>query len=179
MQTFLPYENFEQSAKVLDRQRLGKQRVEAYQIIKILLQGPYINYHVEDGKKILMWNTSVVHDYPIMRTPWYNHPAVQMWKGCLEYLYRYFKSICTEWKNRGYVDNLLEKAKVYEYHCNQQNKRPWWLGTEKFHNSHRCMLLRKNWEYYCEKFSYDYRVDDYYWPTKQPIGETNGVPEFV
>ena len=29
MQTFLPYSNFKKSAKCLDRQRLGKQRVEA------------------------------------------------------------------------------------------------------------------------------------------------------
>ena len=29
MQTFLPYEDFRASARVLDRQRLGKQRVEA------------------------------------------------------------------------------------------------------------------------------------------------------
>lgn len=28
MQTFLPYQNFVASARVLDRQRLGKQRVE-------------------------------------------------------------------------------------------------------------------------------------------------------
>lgn len=34
MQTFLPYPNFEQSAKVLDRQRLGKQRVEVLTLLK-------------------------------------------------------------------------------------------------------------------------------------------------
>lgn len=35
MQTFLPYANFEASAKVLDYKRLGKQRVEAKQILEI------------------------------------------------------------------------------------------------------------------------------------------------
>ena len=33
MQTFLPYESFRESAKVLDWRRLGKQRVEGMQII--------------------------------------------------------------------------------------------------------------------------------------------------
>ena len=33
MQTFLPYPDFTESAKCLDRQRLGKQRVEAWQIL--------------------------------------------------------------------------------------------------------------------------------------------------
>lgn len=37
MQTFLPYADFRASAHVLDRQRLGKQRVETLQIMQALL----------------------------------------------------------------------------------------------------------------------------------------------
>ena len=62
MQTFLPYPDYAASAKVLDRQRLGKQRVENLQIIKALLDPTY---------------------------GWQNHPAVKMWRGhiisCLLY----------------------------------------------------------------------------------------------
>ena len=36
MQTFLPYPAFDLSAQVLDRQRLGKQRVETLQVLKAL-----------------------------------------------------------------------------------------------------------------------------------------------
>ena len=36
MQTFLPYESFEESASVLDWRRLGKQRVEGMQIINAI-----------------------------------------------------------------------------------------------------------------------------------------------
>ena len=36
MQTFLPYESFEDTAKVLDYRRLGKQRVEGMQIINTI-----------------------------------------------------------------------------------------------------------------------------------------------
>jgi len=40
LNTFLPYEDFATSAKVLDRQRLGKQRVEVLQ----LLRGQWLNH---------------------------------------------------------------------------------------------------------------------------------------
>jgi len=54
MQTFLPYVNFAESAKCLDYRRLGKQRVEAKQILDVL-----------NGKT----------------TAWQNHPCVKAWKG--------------------------------------------------------------------------------------------------
>ena len=38
MQTFLPYSSFNKSLKVLDWRRLGKQRVEAMQILNVLLE---------------------------------------------------------------------------------------------------------------------------------------------
>jgi hypothetical protein len=34
VQTFLPYADFAESARVLDRARLGKQRVEALQVLR-------------------------------------------------------------------------------------------------------------------------------------------------
>ena len=54
MQTFLPFSDFEKSAKALDYRRLGKQRIEAYQIWKVLTG---------------------------QTTAWKNHPAVKMWQG--------------------------------------------------------------------------------------------------
>ena len=45
MQTFLPYNNFYKSAKVLDQKRLGKQRVESKLQRKVHL--------TKDGKIIL------------------------------------------------------------------------------------------------------------------------------
>jgi len=55
MQTFIPLPSFVESAKVLDRTRLGNQRNEAKIILKCLL------YPSEKG--------------------WRNHPAVKMWSG--------------------------------------------------------------------------------------------------
>ncbi len=37
MQTFLPHESFKKSFKVLDYRRLGKQRVEAHQVLNVLI----------------------------------------------------------------------------------------------------------------------------------------------
>lgn len=79
MQTFLPYPDFKQSARVLDRQRLGKQRVEAKQIIMAM-----------DAQ-----------------TGWSNHPATRMWIGYRPALAAYGAAVCREWISRGYRDSLL------------------------------------------------------------------------
>ena len=80
MQTFLPYPDFQQSAQILDYRRLGKQRLEAHQIIQILLY-----------KK---------------STGWSNHPAVKMWKDYEDSLCGYYNEILTEWILRGYKNNM-------------------------------------------------------------------------
>lgn len=85
MQTFLPYPDIEKSIKVLDSQRLGKQRVEAFQILNIILDRTQTK-------------------------GWRNHPAVKMWRGYSNALKIYFNSAVDEWISRGYVNNMkLEK----------------------------------------------------------------------
>jgi hypothetical protein len=81
MQTFLPYPNIEKSLRALDSQRLGKQRVEAFQILNILL-----------GRT----NTK----------GWRNHPAVKMWKGHPNALKFFFNTSLKEWTRRGYRNNM-------------------------------------------------------------------------
>jgi hypothetical protein len=78
MQTFLPFDNFEYCAEVLDWRRLGKQRVEAYQILNSI------------------------------QTPngWSNHYAVKMWVGCEELLKLYTNCMIREWVNRGYNNTM-------------------------------------------------------------------------
>lgn len=58
MQTFLPVASFEASVKILDWRRLGKQRVEAYQLLK----GQYSNHPAAK-----MWR-----DYPAALTEYMN-----------------------------------------------------------------------------------------------------------
>lgn len=79
MQTFLPYPGFRESAAVLDRQRLGKQRVEVMQILNALMND-------EGG--------------------WLNHPAVKMWRGYEPALFEYGLAIADEWVKRGYKHHM-------------------------------------------------------------------------
>jgi hypothetical protein len=141
MQTFLPYEDFAESAKVLDRLRLGKQRVETYQILKTLLTETKSN-------------------------AWKNHPAVKMWKGYECCLYEYQMAICYEWCSRGYKDTCLSKSNdlIRKAYPQFRKARPEWLGNKKLHASHRSNLLRKKPEHY-SKFGWSEPDDlDYIWP---------------
>ena len=81
MQTFLPYADFEESAKCLDYKRLGKQRVEAWQI-----------YQIVSGKRT--------------KGGWINHPAVNMWRGFSNLLAYYYNDILDEWLKRGYKNTM-------------------------------------------------------------------------
>ncbi len=85
MQTFLPYASYAASARCLDRQRLGKQRVEGYQILRTLLG-------ISQG--------------------WRQHPAVRMWAGHEESLAQYTQCCIVEWKRRGYTNNIVLPLKV-------------------------------------------------------------------
>jgi hypothetical protein len=138
MQTFLPYQNFAQSAKVLDSKRLGNQRVEAKQIFDALQKGP--------------------------GAPWYNHPAVQQWKGYEEILKSYFNAMVKEWINRGYENNM-EFLKITP--TTDVYPIPWWLGNEDFHRSHRARLIAKNHTYsFLPGWEKDTNYNDsrYWWP---------------
>lgn len=80
--TFLPYSNYEKCARALDNRRLGKQRVEAKQIIDI----------IENYDKVKAWR---------------NHPVVLMWMGHVKALKKYYNCIVKEWIKRGYQNNML------------------------------------------------------------------------
>lgn len=125
MQTFLPFPEFKKSLSVLDWRRLGKQRLEASQIIKILENQPN-----KIGKQYSGWK---------------KHPIVLMWKGHVPALKLYYNSVIQEWTGRKYKNNMelmiidLEDV-IY----------PPWLGFEQFHSSHRSNLLRKDFEFYSQ-----------------------------
>ena len=114
MQTFLPYPDFVRSASVLDRQRLGKQRVEAKQIYLALTQPGY---------------------------GWTNHPAVKMWHGHKDALAHYGKTICLEWRKRGYKDTMLPWFEERAWALDPCYYPPW--RTPDFCLSHQSNLIRK------------------------------------
>jgi len=158
MQTFLPYPDFAQSARVLDNKRLGKQRVECLQILKTLAKGPTEVIQRIDG---LTNEIVAIH----RKTPWYNHPAVKMWKGYESGLVQYALCIIYEWHNvRGFDDTCF--SKVLQLDKPEETKLPEWLGDEAFHASHRSNLLRKDFLYYSQ-FGWTEPTDlPYVWPSK-------------
>lgn len=118
MQTFLPYADFEETARVLDYRRLGKQRVETKQILMTLLD---------------------------QSSGWRNHPAVRMWRGYESCLRLYGLYMCEEWIRRGYKDTLHP---WFDALALPAFKDPHWFGDEPLHLSHRSNLLRKDAAYY-------------------------------
>ena len=77
--TFVVSNSLVECAKALDYRRLGKQRVEAYQI----------------------WKT--IKGYS---TGWKNHPIVKSWKGHSCALAMYTNVMIDEWISRGYNNNM-------------------------------------------------------------------------
>lgn len=150
MQTFLPYADFERSARALDRKRLGKQRVETIQVVRGLVRTGY---------------------------GWANHPAVLMWRGFEEALGRYGFACCEVWTELGFGDTCaatiaadLREAGVTQVRTQAElaaaGALPPWLGDEELHRSHRSALVRKDPDHYGPQFP-DVPDDlPYVWPVR-------------
>ncbi|MEV5427919.1 MSMEG_6728 family protein [Streptomyces sp. NPDC052701] len=136
MQTFLPYADFTRSAAVLDRRRLGKQRVEALQVLRGLIVPGY---------------------------GWRHHPAVRMWAGYEEALVRYGLDVCRVWRERGHQDScaatLVADLAAFrpgpvrgQRELEAAGELPPWLGDDALHRSHQSALVRKDPDAYAPLF---------------------------
>jgi hypothetical protein len=138
VQTFLPYPDLSASCRALDDKRLGKQRVETFQVLRALTWARY---------------------------GWKNHPVTKMWRGFVPALVSYGVASCREWTARGYADALLPQLLQWsggrEPVCPEL---PPWFGTEELHRSHRSNLLRKDPELYRPLFCDDPDDLPYLWP---------------
>lgn len=150
MQTFLPFPDFAESARVLDPRRLGKQRVEALQILRGLTVPGY---------------------------GWRHHPAVKMWAGYSEALVRYALDICQEWVAAGRADTVAATITA-EYGRTPRSQSglaavaelPPWLGRADYHRSHQSSLMRKDPDWYRQYFG-DVPDDlQYVWPVSDRGG---------
>lgn len=122
MQTFVPLgTDFQGTAKVLDRMRLGKQRVEGLQILNALT-----------GRS----------------KGWVNHPAVKMWRGYEPALIQYVVAMCDEWVSRGYKDTCKDKVLAIGEALPSAVTTPPWLDDPEVQLSHRSNLVRKLPEHY-------------------------------
>lgn len=155
MQTFLPYPDFEETAKALDYKRLGKQRIEALECL-------YVNYRhkgVDLREEFEMSDKYAEYTWKRFE----NHPCAKMWycwEGCL---FEYAITMCTEWKARGYNDNTLLKLLKAQSLVEWNLYTPFWLGDNEFHNMHKRVLLDKNYEHYVNL-----------WPDLKPAKKIDG-----
>lgn len=136
MQTFLPHPDYKLSASVMDMRRLGKQRVETWQIIKALTEPGY---------------------------GWKNHPAVKMWRGHVPSLIEYGIAMIEEWRSRGYKDTMLPRFIAIRDLNNAI--APYWIGDSAFHASHRSKLLSKNFDWYSKYGWAEAPGLEYVWPS--------------
>jgi hypothetical protein len=151
VQTFLPYPDFAASAAALDDKRLGKQRVEALQVVRALTVPGY---------------------------GWQHHPAVRMWRGYPEAVACYGLVVCAEWVGRGRADTcamtIAEDLRAAGRSGNPRTQAqlaavgllPPWLGDERVHRSHRRVLVEKSPAHYGPLFGEVDRdqAPGYYWP---------------
>jgi len=149
VQTFLPYADFGATARVLDKRRLGKQRVETIQVLRALTVAGY---------------------------GWRHHPAAKMWAGYEEALVRYGLDICAVWCDLGNADTCsgtlvadltrgtgLSSPRV-QPDLAAAGELPPWLGDPAFHRSHQSALVRKDAAHYRPIFN-DVPDDlPYVWP---------------
>ena len=144
--TFVTSSSVEECAKNLDWRRLGKQRVEAYQIWRTLT-----------GKGRLLPDGT---EGPPTKG-WKNHPATLAWQGHTCALAMYTNVMIREWIARGYKNTMQ-----FLPHC--KNPRfPWWWGWDPLIMSHRASLNRKMPEHYSWEVG-EYANHGYIWPSKVP-----------
>lgn len=145
MQTFAPFSaSFEDSLRCLDDVRLGKQRVEAYQILRSVLGIETAN------------------------AGWANHPARLAWVSNTAAIADYTVTACFLYVARGNKDTIMDKAvEVYRdvtgtspplerdtrynstrLYRNYEPTMPWWWGNEDYHFRHRVALYVKDPNHY-------------------------------
>lgn len=137
MQTFMTDVDYATVSYQLDNKRLGKQRVETYQILRSLTG-------ISSG--------------------WQNHPATQMWKGYEYSLAEYGLQMCEEWLSRGFKDSLYQRF-ADALDSLPYSERPWWVSDDSLHKTHQSNLLRKDFTHYSRYFHIQNDLP-YVWPLR-------------
>jgi hypothetical protein len=135
------------SLACLDYRRLGKQRVEAFQLL------------CANGDEWALAERTRRTGKTTPPAGWRNHPAAIMWRNYSDALRRYYNVSIAQWIERGYNNTMQYAPHVAD------PKVPHWMGDSTFHASHRSNLLRKDPVYY-GKFGWTEGPDmEYVWPS--------------
>ena len=144
MQTFLPHADFKQTAKDLDQKRLGKQRVEAWQILNAIQRK-------KEGQT---------------KGAWLEHPCIKIWFDHEISLIEYGMDICREWISRGFKDTMLQRFQDEMLRYKDKgfdNSKPGIIGKACFHISHQSKLVRKLPTHYQDLYPTVCDNIPYYW----------------
>lgn len=161
--TFVPVPSVRESLKILDTERLGKQRSE----IKIILAAL-------TGVRFKVWRGEYGVVLPEKRG-YKNHSVTRMWRGHEWALAEFGRLNYQVWANRfghpiekgskGYdtlIDMVLWKQWLEERGASKE--LPEWWGDEAVHSSHRSVLLSKDEEFY-RKYGWTEPAEyKYVWP---------------
>jgi hypothetical protein len=157
MQTFLAYDAHLDTAQCLDRSRLGKQRVEAIQ----LLNAGHDLFYDHDLKRVV--------DRPAKG--WQNVAVTRAWRPYPLALVAYGLTMCREWTRRGYVDNCSRQFAAYAEYFRDTGEEyvepDWWINAPMRYaiiRSHRSNLIRKDPGYYGKMWPNIPPDLEYVWP---------------
>ena len=161
MKTFLPIrlatfkDSVYASLNALDNARLGKQRVETYQLYRIL--------RGIDGQ-----------------SKWRFHPASIQWRGYHEALGLYLVASLEVWGSRlskaGIPmsnERMSENVKRFRIGIDPKTNEaydwdtvslPWWWSCDAIFNSDAASLYRKDKKHYADYKQYDEQYAEYVWP---------------
>lgn len=182
--TFVPFADFQLIAKCLDKSRIFKQAVEAYQIIRILevyeileqlYNQPYKSGLVSDhlgslyrqyqasAQRLVRVETGFIilpvdealKVKGVVKLGFGLHPAVRMWYGYRAALMVYYNVMLAEAKLRKFNTDLT-------YYEVKDYTLPHWWGWPSVHLSHRCSLKLKLPTHYT--FTDRLVMLDYDWP---------------
>ena len=156
MQTFLPFPSFDESTRVLDQGRLGKQRVETLQVLRALVVPTY---------------------------GWQRHPVTAMWRGYVPGLTAYGLASVRAWTDRGFSDAVGEQILEFapevagrsQADLAAQGLLPPWIGDPAVHESHRSRLIAKAPEFYRPLFPGTPEDLEYVWPGSAEPAAADGA----
>jgi hypothetical protein len=120
LNTFVCEPYFGLAAHRLDRARLGKQRIEVWQILQALAG---------------------------LSPGWARHPAVLAWAGHEHSLAQFGLACHDEWISRGYRDTTRRRLVSY-VRSFPDTGDPWWVGDPTYLAHIRAVLITKDLEWY-------------------------------
>ena len=175
--TFLPYASLEATARALDFRRLGKQRVEAWQIWNVLRRAEEV-HPPSDGLGDAPWDAKRAWAEEAARLwkkatgkrlGWATHPAVVLWVGHRNGLALYYNAMLVGWEVRGGHNRILQPLLVPE-----ETTLPAWTRSPALHNAFRWKLITKELDQPVRG------VREPSWYVKNPdFVESTPVPDYV